>query len=235
MKLNNLYFGISYLAETGKITSPYFTSYYMSNRLRQLPKMDQMVLSKYSETQNNSLDPFRRTFGFDGFFSIAPYKGIFIDFKFRQDFASHRRQDVTCNRTVITETTLSDSSIHFDTSDVKKDTTLFLDEKINFGYSLSVSINDELWKPLKYGRAYINQINGGYFPKGARYFSSWGFNAGLDLITSPLFLNLSFETGLLFTYIDIYNENNEKNYLNNNIDNNDTFFEFYFGIRWGFL
>ena len=105
----------------------------------------------------------------------------------------------------------------------------------NFHYTLSLLMNERLFRPIKYAEIYFNQVHGGFYPKKARYLTSWGFNTGFDMMTAPLFFNIAFEAGLNFSYIDLVDEYSQWGYCNNNIDSGDNLLEFYIGIRWGFL
>jgi|GEM_PF-2013677 len=203
MQLDNFNFGISYVAERGKLIEGYFSSMYMSNRLRVESIINDTLI--YS-TQNNALSGDRHSYGFVLFFRVKPVKGTFIDFAFRQDFLTR-------------EPFASDSTL----------------KKNNFNYTLALIMNDKLFAPIKYAEIYLNQVHGGFYPQGGRYFGSWGFNAGFDLMTAPLFLNMAFKAGLNFGYIDLFNESSDFGALNDNIDRGDYLLEFFLGLNWGFM
>ncbi len=229
MNIKNFHFGISYIAESGKLTNGYFSSMYMSNRLRLLPQYQGVGY----KTQNNNINHYRKAYAFAASFATTIIKGTSIDLTFQQDFLAHEKYKVRFLRTVFD--TISISPIDIDTHLVSIDTTLLLNENNNFGFTLSFSINENLLKPIKYAKVFLNQVHGGHFPNTGNYFSSWGFNAGFELLTAPLFFNIALEGGLIFTYIDLYDENGILGMLNDVIDNNDTLLEFYLGLRWGFL
>jgi len=52
---------------------------------------------------------------------------------------------------------------------------------------------------------------------------------GFNFLTRPLFLNLAFEAGGKLLYIDAGKR------LNNQIGSNESMFEIYAGLQWGFL
>lgn len=208
IEMDQFNFGLSYITEKGKLLAGHLSSMYMSNRLRQFARND----SVYNYTQNNIISPHRKAFGFDLFFKMKPFKGSVIDFTFRQDF-------ITKYPFTYLVQNITDS----------------VNIKNNFALDLSMEINQELWGPIKYAQAYIKQVHGGLFPKTARYFTSWGFSTGFELLTAPLFFNLAFEAGLDFSYIDLNDQLGKWGQLNNNIDAGDNMLEFYLGIRWGYL
>ena len=184
----------------------------MSNRLR----YDQFDMDTvFYWTQNNMLSEDRKSYGFILFFRANPFKGTAVDLSFRQDFLT---------RYPFTERTEGGS--------VGTDSTT---KKSNFNYTLSIMMNEILFTPIKYAEIYFNQTHGGFYPTGGEYLASWGFNTGFKVLTAPLFFNLAFEAGLNFTYIDLYDENLNFGFPNNNIESGDNLLEFFIGIRLGFL
>jgi hypothetical protein len=145
---------------------------------------------------------------------MKPVRGASIDVAFQQDFLTW------------------DPFMVLDGSLYVRDS---VNTNNNFSYSASFSINEKLLPFIKYAKAYVNQTHGGYYPKVGNYFASWGFNAGIDVLTAPLFLNIALEAGYIFSYIDLYNSNHEFGVLNNNIDQGDNISQFYIGVRWGYL
>lgn len=210
IEMDNFNFGLSYITETGKLLAGHFSSMYMSNRLRVQSIINDTVTY---QTQNNFLSENRKSYGFILFFRVKPIKGTAIDFSFRQDFLTRY------------------PFMDFIGSEYKVDSSNINN---NFEYTLSLIMNEELWSPIKYAEIYLNQIHGGFYPKTATYFASWGFNTGFDILTAPLFLNIAFEAGLNFSYIDLYDSNLNWGFPNNNIDSGDNLLEFYVGFRWGF-
>lgn len=209
--MNNFNYGLSYIVDKGRLLEGHLSSMYMSNRLRYEPVAGDTVVYW---TQNNMLSEDRKSYGFVIFFRVKPIKGTEIDLTFRQDFLT---------RTPFTAKTVGS---------VATDTT---SEKNNFSYTLSLKMNDRLFAPIKYAEIYFNQIHGGFYPTGGKYLASWGFNTGFDLLTAPLFFNIAFGAGLNFTYIDLYDDNLNFGFPNNNIESGDNLLEFFVGIRWGFL
>ncbi len=210
MMLENYNFGISYISEKGKMLEGYFSSMYMSNRLRYESSGDTL----FYHTQNNQLSADRKSYGFTGFFRMKPFRGTAIDLSYRQDFLTRGPF-----------TTYSDSGYIVDSTNTNN----------NFGYTLSLIINEKLLSKIKYAEIYFNQTHGGFYPKTGGYLASWGFNTGFHFMSAPLFFNLAFDAGLNFTYIDLYDQNSVFGVQNNNIDAGDNLIEFYIGIRWGFL
>ena len=209
--MNNFNYGLSYIAERGRLLEGHLSSMYMSNRLRyERIAADTVVYW----TQNNMLSEDRKSYGIIVFFRVKPIKGTEISLSFRQDFITKTPFTEYIAGTVVTDTS---------------------SKKNNFNYTLSLIMNDKLFAPIKYGEIYFNQIHGGFYPTGGRYLASWGFNTGFDLLTAPLFFNIAFKVGLNFTYIDLYDTNLNFGFPNNNIESGDNLLEFYAGFRWGFL
>jgi hypothetical protein len=90
-----------------------------------------------------------------------------------------------------------------------------------------MSINEAFVSKIEFAKIYLNQIHGGYYPKGGAYLTSWGFNTRFDILTDPLFFNLAFEAGLNFLYIDLNDDNGNFGFPNNNIDAGDNLLEFF--------
>jgi hypothetical protein len=165
-------------------------------------------------TQNNILNSNRKVHGITAYFKWKPFKGSAVDLTFRQDFASR------------------DPFMYISGSEYLIDT---VNTKYNFNYTLSMAINEDLVSKIKFAKVYLNQVHGGYYPKGGAYLTSWGFNTGFDMLTAPLFFNLAFEAGLNFSYIDLNDDNGNFGFPNNNIDAGDNVIEFFLGVRWGFM
>ncbi len=215
LEMSNFNFGISYIQENGPLLLGHFSSMYMSNRTR-IRKISSSLDTLYFNTQNMLFDE-RESYGFTGFFNMTPRKGMDIRFHMRQDFL-----------------TKSDNiNINYFTGDSITDTTG--KETNSFDFGLSFSINEKLLKPFRYAAIYANQVHGAYYPQNGTYFTSWGFNAGFDLLTAPLFFNIALDAGLIFTYLDLYDENGNFGFPNDNIDSGDYLFQFYLGLKWGFL
>jgi hypothetical protein len=146
--------------------------------------------------------------GFQMSFNSNPFKGIDIDFKYRQDFLGKHQI-----RLIQTDST-GDSSI-----DVSGD----------FSYKLMCRFNNELIPFLKYGDLYIQQFHGKTLPAGGKLIYSWGTEFGGYLLTKPLFLNTAVEAGVKALFMD--NIDN----LNNAAEPEDMLWEFYAGLQIGFL
>ncbi len=102
--------------------------------------------------------------------------------------------------------------------------TNYADPDLSFG--LSVSVNDSLWRPIRYGAAYVEETHGGLYPRGA-VIPSWGLHAGLDIVTNPIIFGVGLCGGMSWYLLDMNS--------NNRIDPGDNVVEFYLGLRYGFL
>lgn len=196
--------GLSFIGETGRLMSHQFDSHYLLNRYR----IKSASTSDTLITQNNYLSNDRRAMGFQMSFNSNPFKGIDIDFKYRQDFLGKHQI-----RLIQTDST-GDSSI-----DVSGD----------FSYKLMCRFNNELIPFLKYGDLYIQQFHGKTLPAGGKLIYSWGTEFGGYLLTKPLFLNTAVEAGVKALFMD--NIDN----LNNAAEPEDMLWEFYAGLQIGFL
>jgi hypothetical protein len=97
---------------------------------------------------------------------------------------------------------------------------------VDFG--LSLTVNDSLFAPIKYGRVYISQTRTDLYPPGSP-FPSWGFQAGLEVITNPVLFGIGFSAGFSTYFLDMVNYNNKVDPATDNV------LEFSIGIRRGFL
>ncbi len=211
VQIRNINFGLCYIVENGRLVSGHFGSTYWSNRLM-FEELEDDTIQYW--TQVNTLSKNRRAFGFKTYIRAKPFKGSAVDFTIKHDFL---------NRKPFMR--LDNGEYIVDTFNIKN----------NFDFSLSFSINKELFKYINFATLYLSQENGGYYPKGGTYFASWGFNTGFDVLTAPLFFNLAFEAGLNFSYVDIYDERGMFGLPSNNVDNGDNILEIYVGTRWGFM
>ena len=91
---------------------------------------------------------------------------------------------------------------------------------------LSFSVNDSLWKPIKYATVYFQETHGGLYPIKT-IVPSWGMRTGFDLVTNPILFGVGLSAGFSLYYLDMNS--------NNAIDPNDNVTEFYLGLRYGFL
>jgi len=105
----------------------------------------------------------------------------------------------------------------------------------NYSLGLSAAIDDSLMPMLKFGEIYARQIHGGYFPAGARLFSSWGVEAGLNVLTAPIYANIACEGGLRIFYLDLDDSSAPSARFNQVVDHGERLVEVYAGVRWGFL
>ncbi|MBN1983080.1 MAG: hypothetical protein JW795_16220, partial [Chitinivibrionales bacterium] len=201
--------GALYSVEGGKLLSGHFGPMYLSNRQRMAASGKDTV---YLNTQNNILSTDRRAYGAGLSYAIAPLQGLTVEAELHHDF--------------LTEHPFMD----FINSHYVPDT---INTKNNFAFRLQVSVNEQFFKPIAYARLILEQTHGGYYPKMASYFASWGFSTRLDASSSELFWNLAFEGGIYFSYLDLFTDDGTLG-LNNNIDGGDTMFEFYLGIKRGF-
>jgi hypothetical protein len=106
-----------------------------------------------------------------------------------------------------------------------------LDPSANIGgidFGLSLLVNDSLFKPLKYGKLFISQTRTDLYPSNSP-FPSWGFTAGLELISNPILFGIGFSAGFSTYFLDMVKYNNRVDPATDNV------LEFSIGIRRGFL
>jgi hypothetical protein len=98
-------------------------------------------------------------------------------------------------------------------------------ENLETGFGVSCSINDSLFKNIKYGTVFVRATHIGLFPPTPS-FPSWGFAVGADVISNPLVMGVGFSGGFSLYYLDMNS--------NNIIDPTDNVVEFRVGLRRGF-
>lgn len=74
-------------------------------------------------------------------------------------------------------------------------------------FQLSFTVSDSFYKPIKYGSIYFGQTRTDLYPSYVP-MPSWGFLAGLDLITKPLFYNIGVTANIEFYFLDLTKYNN---------------------------
>ncbi len=199
-------FGIGYHSETGQMMSGLFGPGYQTHKTI----IDSVVAdSVYVNSLSGILNNEREANGFNVFFNSSPVKGLYITAEYTQDIVTRR------------------------TYETDPDTSSELTDN-NFEYRVSVCANDSLIPYIKYIDLYAQQTKGGYIPKGASFFASWSTEAGLDVMTIPLFFDIGIEGGIKFTYLDINHDLDEPE-MYSRIDNTDYLVDFYIGVRWYFL
>jgi hypothetical protein len=197
--------GASFQVETQRMLIGQLHSFYESNRQR---LVYYNIDTSYQLTQNNILSRKRAAQGFSLNYAAQLRRGATLEFNYKQDFST---------RNPFTETE-SDSTFR----------------KNDFSFDLAFTLDSTVLGPIAYSRLRLQQEHGGYYPTGGRPFASWGFSTSLEILSKPLFLNLAFETGVHFSYLDL-DVNQPARRFNNNIDPGDVLFELFLGIRWGLL
>lgn len=205
--INKMQFGGGLVVETGRMLSSQFNPFYTINRLR-LKNAANQNLPDTLITQNTYLSSDRRSTGISLIYRANPLNGMDVNVRYKQDFLSNDAINI------VRGTTETDTI-----SDIKGDFTLLL----NF------SINDSLVSFFKHAGIYFQQYHGKLYPSNGGFFSSWNMEFGFNFLTRPLFLNLAFEAGGKLLYIDAGKR------LNNQIGSNESMFEIYAGLQWGFL
>jgi hypothetical protein len=147
-------------------------------------------------TQNTMLSTKRKTTKLDLSFGMSPYKGVSLSASFYPDVYEKR--------------TLASDTSH---------------ENLETGFGLSCSINDSLFKNIKYGTVFVRATHIGLFPPTPS-FPSWGFAVGADVISNPLVMGVGFSGGFSLYYLDMNS--------NDIIDPTDNVVEFRVGLRRGF-
>jgi hypothetical protein len=192
-------------AETGHMISPQFHSFYTTNRNRR----SNVGNTTTQTTQNAIFSDDRFAAGVTGILGIAPVRGL--------SFVANITHDFTSVYPFLKYETI--------------DSTF---SKNNFSFDFRIAANDSLIKKIRLIEAHYTQIHGGYFPIDGSAFASWGIQAGLSIVTAPLFLKASIEAGLNFQYLDIDKSSLPQNRFNGTIDAGDQLVEVYAGVRWGF-
>ncbi|MBD3391369.1 MAG: hypothetical protein GF418_04915 [Chitinivibrionales bacterium] len=160
-------------------------------------------------TQNNVLSRKRVANGFHIRFGASPVRGTSLNLFYKQDLATR-----------------------YPFVDREDDSTF---SQNNYSLSVSLAADEELLQSVKFARLYARQFHGGFYPGTAAFFSSWGVEAGLDIMTSPLVSGIAFEGGAKFYYLDLDGDAAPASRFNGLLDSNDRVVELYLGIRRGFL
>lgn len=203
--IRKMQFGGGFIVETKRLVSSHFGPHYPLNRYRLKREID--VFSDDTVfTQTNYLSQKRQSTGLTLSYKANPIKGMDIDIYYKQDVISKHS-----HHRYISEDN-SDSAVSI-TGD--------------FTLRLACRINDSLVSFIKYADIYLQQYHGKLYPQDGTFFSSWGTQAGFNFLSRPLFANMSFEAGAKLLYID--------GNLNNKVDSDDLIFDFFIGMRWGFL
>ncbi len=196
-------FGFGFLMEFGRLLSGQFDQFYMSQR--SFVKTDGTG-QKILESPNSILSPRRSTLGVSLFYKMNPVKGF--------DIALSGRQNLKEKKSFVMSTETGDSSFN---------------ARPDYSYSLRLAINDSLVKFVNYFGLYLGQNHATLFPDGSSVLRSWNTEAGIELLTNPLFYNVAFDTRCRYFYYD------HSKRSNNLINKEDHIVEWYFGIKWGFL
>jgi len=170
---------------------------------------------------NGSINRSREAAGIHLEYAFNPLSGIDLKFKFKHDFSQTMFG-------VAYDSTEDSSGSLVDTFYLRTPTPKRIPVQEGFDFNLTVAVNDSLIEYIKYGELHIRQTHGGIFPRGSSFFKSWGFNAGLYVLSNPVINNLAFELGVDYFYLDLDGKFNDK------IDKNDSVLEFFLGARWGF-
>ncbi len=196
---------------TGRLLTSQFHPFYMTNRRRYVPSDSTGPII----TQNGLLSGERSAPGVFVDFGVALFQGTALDFGLSHDFGTQ-----------------------FPFEQFEEDSSK---SKNNFGYRLSFTADKSFYNIFNFAELYLQQYHGGYYPpgpgpgEGASYFASWGFEAGLNAISRPLFANVALEGGFNFRYLDLDPDLPDSQRFNNNIDMYDRVTEFYIGALWGFM
>ena len=147
-------------------------------------------------TQNTLLSPRRRSGKIELFFGLSPHKGISLDAWYKQNVYGKYLLAADTNYT-----------------------------SADLDAGISLSVNDGLWSPIKYGSVYFRQTHGGLYPPRG-LFPSWGTRAGFDVVTNPILFGVGFAAGASLYYLDLN--------FNNAVDPSDDVMECYLAVRYGF-
>lgn len=182
--------------ESGRLIASQFYSSYASTRVEMM-KDTGASSDTLLFTQNTILSSRRFCSKLELFFGMNPVRGAALAFSYKQNL--------------------------YDTYPIAIDSN-YSGPDLTIG--LSCTINDSLWRPIKYGTMYLEETHGGLYPR-TTVFPSWGFRAGADVVTNPILFGVGFSAGFSWSYLDMK--------FNNVIDPSDKVAEFHLGLRYGFL
>lgn len=222
--IHGLDIGMGIQMETGKAMMNQFHADYAQSRTRLL---DSGVVA----LQNQLVLPTHFAMGGVIDVKACPRRGIYIDGSGSIEVASHHWVPAYSYDTVYTPVTGSPADT--DTTINRTMTKDYHRDPCQYSFSLSITINDSLLHPIKYARLYARQGLGYVGPKGVAP-TLWGFSAGLDVMTIPLFLNVAIQGGVRFQILDIVTTDGSPGY-NGVYDPGDWVLDAYLGLRWGFL
>ncbi|HEX7510544.1 MAG TPA: hypothetical protein VF335_04540 [Chitinivibrionales bacterium] len=170
----------SLVSEFGRLLVGQFNSFYMANRWR----IDSSAAGDTLLTQNTILSTGRSCQGIALSCAFNPFVGAGIELSVRQNLREKH-------------------SFHVDTAHV--DTAAMAP---GTDFSLSLCVNDSLFKAIRYGELYVRQEHTGLFPPRSSVFASWEFQAGLAVTTNPLFFGIAVDADIAFGFLDM-NVNNK--------------------------
>lgn len=173
---------------------------------RSFVKYDINSDSSTLESVNSILSPERSALGVSLYYNVNPFKGVDVALSYKQNFRERN--------TFVIGTDTTDSSAA---------------ARLDFSYSLRCAINDSLFRFVKYAGVYLNQAHATLFPTTGKPLISWNTEAGADIQTNPLFYNIAIEARFRYFFLE------NGRYPNNIINYQENIFEWYFGIKWGFI
>ncbi|KMQ52585.1 hypothetical protein CHISP_0354 [Chitinispirillum alkaliphilum] len=198
---NGIEAGLGLITESGHMISAQFNGSYIGNRAH-LFYSEPSGVSDTLVSQNMQLSSERKSQGIFAGFRINPVSGSSVEAYFKHDYKN---------------------SVY---SGSDNDSTISL--SADFSFDLRLSINDTLLSFCRYASVFIRQSNGTLFSDGSTYFNSPGFEYGFEVITKPLFLNLSFMTQGRFYYI------NSGKMVNDSKNGLKAAFDAQMGVMWEF-
>lgn len=214
INVRRMEFGGSVTLENGRMFANEFSWFYPSNRVRINDTSKTSTPAVITETQNGKFERKRRALGLRGIYRINPIKGMALELEVKHDLASDL---------MYLDSAGNDSLVRTD---------------MDFDFYFAASINDSLFEMIKYAKLFVEQTHGGLFPLVTRqnptksgyngnYGTSWGFRAGLYLLTAPLVNNIAVELGVNYYYLDM-----DKNF-DGILGPDDSVVEVYGGLKWG--
>ena len=150
-------------------------------------------------TQNTILSDRRECEGLAFSFAVNPLKGTALEISLRQNL---REKHSFASRA--------------DTLSANPGTDI----------SLSLSINDSLFKAVRFGEVYLRQEHTGLYPPRSSFFSSWEFQTGVAVTTNPVFFGIALDADISMGFLDLN--------LNNQIDPGDILLTFSIGFTRSF-
>ncbi|MBD3314268.1 MAG: hypothetical protein GF344_00645, partial [Chitinivibrionales bacterium] len=151
VEFSRMKIGLGCVFEYGRMIDGLFNATYLTNRLREYTVEDTTYLWPLADVLSSS----RRTNGLELFYGICIVPGTMLDLSFKFDYSTH--------------------SVFVDTF-----FTAGVTPGNSFDLLVSFAVDHRLVPVIEYGRCWLRQTNGAYFPPTGTFFASWGFETGFN-------------------------------------------------------